>query len=772
MTSCGGWLFDLYAHPEKGVVFWLLGDDEKPHCFFDRGFEVTFYASGDVQPLRELWRTLKKKKVKLQYTQRDDLFAGPQDVVEARVPHPAAYPRLFREVSRQFPDLVYYDADIALPLRFTAAHDVFMMAHCEVTAQSDGQLESITTSDTPAELDPKLPRFRRLNLRPDADPTRASPKHLLIKYDGFYMRASLDKPRLLVSLIREILATYDPDVIQTHFGDIWLFSYLEEAAKEAGIAFNPNRDTSIPVLRRKEVSFFNYGRAHYRGPQIHLRGRWHIDSRNGMTYADYGLLGAIEETRMTGLPVQEAARRSPGAGIAALQTVTAMKRGVLIPYQHQKGEIPKTYNQMVKSDRGGLIFQPPVGVFPDVAILDFSSMMASIMIEFNVSPETAGADEPGALELPELEIKVGTRPGLMPTALRPLRDKRLALKRLLKTLNPHDPHTRTMRRRYKAVVDALKWLTVVAYGRLGFANSTFGRINAHEVVSYLSRQVITRAKMVAEERGFRILHLYVDSLFVSRPGASTEDFRALAQQIEQETHLPIELQKVYPWFAFLGTRENPNISVANRFYGLATDGDHKIRGIALRRSDTPRFVSDIQTEILGILARESDPDKLIDLLPEVLDSVQKKLAALRAGEVPLTDLVVTQTLSKELNEYSYFSHAATAAKQLETTGKILKMGQRVRYLHIAAGPGARAWDLAEELDPRVVDIPRYRELVLRAVHEVLQPLGVTEDALRAWIFSRAGYLTPTALLAAEKDLRGIHLPLFTATEARSLELIQ
>ena len=72
----------------------------------------------------------------------------------------------------------------------------------------------------------------------------------------------------------------------------------------------------------------------------------------------------------------------------------------------------------------------------------------------------------------------------MPSALRPLRDKRLALKRLLKTLDPQDPHTRSMRRRYKAVVDALKWLTVVAYGRLGFANSTFGRINAHEVVSF------------------------------------------------------------------------------------------------------------------------------------------------------------------------------------------------------------------------------------------------------------------------------------------------
>ena len=103
MNQCNGWLFDLYAHPEKGVVFWLLGEDEKPHCFFDQDFEMTFYAGGAVARLRELWRFLRNRKVKLEYTQREDLFAGTQDVVEVRVPDPAAYSGLFREVSRQFP---------------------------------------------------------------------------------------------------------------------------------------------------------------------------------------------------------------------------------------------------------------------------------------------------------------------------------------------------------------------------------------------------------------------------------------------------------------------------------------------------------------------------------------------------------------------------------------------------------------------------------------------------------------------------------------------
>ncbi len=758
MNQCTGWLFDIYACPDKGIALWLLGEDGKPHCFH-QDFEIVFYASGNVSRLRELWHFLQSRKVKLEYTQREDLFAGAQDVVEVRVPAPAAYAHLFRQVSGSFPDLTYYDADIPLPLRFVAAHDVFMMARCEVTAGPDGELADILACEALSELDPKLPPLRKLSLGPDVDPARATPRHLLIGYGGFHVRAPLDKPRELVLLLKHILLTYDPDVIQTRFGDTWLFSYLEDAAQQSGIVFNPNRDPSVPVLRRKEVSFFNYGRAHYRGPQIHLRGRWHIDSENCMTYGDYGLMGAIEETRMTGLPVQEAARRSPGAGIAALQTVTAMRRGVLIPYQNQRGEIPKSYYQLVRSDRGGLILQPPVGLFANVGILDFSSMMASIMIAYNVSPETAGKDEPDALEIPELGIKIGARPGLMPSALKLLRDKRLALKRVLKGLNKDDVRTRSLRRRYKAVVDALKWLTVVAYGRLGFANSTFGRINSHEVVSFLSRKVVTRAKLVAEAQGFRVLHLYVDSIFVSHPEAAPEDFRALAAAIEQETCMPIELQKVYPWFAFLASRENPNVSVANRFYGLTVDGDHKIRGIALRRGDTPRFIANVQMEILNILAKETDPRRLFGLLPEILETIRGKLDALKEGKVPLRLLVVTQTLSRELDKYSYFSPAAIAAKQLQSRGKALKMGQRVQFIYIHQGPGVRAWDLPGRLDPRGVDILQYRKLLLRAAQEVLQPLGVTEELLKTWLSSPASYAPPGQIESAE-TLSQARYPLF------------
>src|SRR5512140_2773482 len=108
MLSYPGWLFDIYARPDRGLAIWLIGEDGKPYCFH-QDFDVAFYAAGSLLRLRELWCFLKSKKVTLAYTQREDLFDGMQDVVEARVPIPAAYPRLFRDVSARFSDLTFYD---------------------------------------------------------------------------------------------------------------------------------------------------------------------------------------------------------------------------------------------------------------------------------------------------------------------------------------------------------------------------------------------------------------------------------------------------------------------------------------------------------------------------------------------------------------------------------------------------------------------------------------------------------------------------------------
>jgi DNA polymerase elongation subunit (family B) len=234
-------------------------------------------------------------------------------------------------------------------------------------------------------------------------------------------------------------------------------------------------------------------------------------------------------------------------------------------------------------------------------------------------------------------------------------------------------------------------------------------------------------------------------------------------EIEKKTGLPMELENVYSWFAFLSSRQNPNISVANRFYGIAENGDHKIRGVASRRGDTCAFVAGIQRQVIQILAKEKDSTKLVDFLPEVLAFVQDQLTALKTGNVPLEELIVRQGLSRELDRYSVLSPLAVAAHQLQVQGRAVRMGQQIRYIHVSRGPGVHAWDLPKLPEFKDIDRVRYRELIIRAVQEVLQPLGVTESILKNWVVGRVGYLASPGMLATTDPTR-LALPLLANLE--------
>src|SRR5215207_7611804 len=266
MKEYTGWLFDLYPHPKQGIILWLVGEDKKPHSFH-QPFPITFYVGGPFHRLRQLWKFLQEKPLWLYRTQRKDLHEGMKDVLEVNVLNPFCFDELFKEVNQQFPDLLYYDTDIPLILRYAAKFKVFPLAHCKLEVNQGWEISKITPLDTPWELDPNLPDLRVLNIRPDTNPSHAIPQCLCVNFDHFKYQLSLDAPRKLLFSINSILRQYDPDVILTSYGDTWLFSYLEIISKKTGIPFNPNRDFAKSVHRKKEISFINYGQAHHRDVQ-------------------------------------------------------------------------------------------------------------------------------------------------------------------------------------------------------------------------------------------------------------------------------------------------------------------------------------------------------------------------------------------------------------------------------------------------------------------------------------------------------------------------
>src|SRR6267143_1602692 len=101
-----------------------------------------------------------------------------------------------------------------------------------------------------------------------------------------------------------------------------------------------------------------------------------------------------------------------------------------------------------------------------------------------------------------------------------------------------------------------------------------------------SRIVLERAVAIAEARGFRLVHGIVDSMWLTKPGATAADYEELCAVIRKDLDLPLSFEGQYKWIVFLNSKTDPQAPVLNRYYGIFQDRTLKVRGIDVRRHDT------------------------------------------------------------------------------------------------------------------------------------------------------------------------------------------
>ncbi|MDR3572992.1 MAG: DNA polymerase domain-containing protein [Anaerolineaceae bacterium] len=738
MDEVSGWLLDLYEDGERGLTLWIITDQDQRICLH-QAFPVRFFAAGPAQRLRALWRWLKARPDAplLERDERRDLFLpDPIPVLAVQVKNPAAVHSLFVEIEQCFPDLVYYDVDLQVQVRHAAAYGSFSLAHCRMDVDGNGNVQSFQTLDTRWEIDPEPPPLRVLEINlPDSDPRHAEPTCLELRCQSWVQRYPFPTGAAPVFWLKTALERFNPDILITDFGDTWLLEDLLERVNNDPRRLPLSRDPARSIHTIRQKTYFSYGQIVYRGQQVHLFGRIHIDRKNTMMWGDYEMDGILENARVTSLPIQTAARVSPGSGISCMQMITALTTGVLVPWHKQQVEQPRPMLDLIHADMGGLVYQPTVGLHKDVGAIDFVSLYPAVMVRCNISPEKKSLSlyDP----LPE-DL------GLVPQTLTPLLEKRVALKQRIKKLPSWDPR----RKWYKARAAAQKWLLVVCFGYLGYKNARFGLIGSHEAVTAGGREALLLAKETAEDAGFDILHMYVDGLWLQRKDCTCpEDFQAVLDQITKRTGLPIALDGVYRWVVFLPSHMDKRVPVANRYFGVFQDGTTKVRGLDARRRDTPPWVAATQMALIEHLALAPDAGCLPDYLPGALAILRRELQRLRAGQVPAEELLVAQRLTRAPEKYKSPSPGARAALQLQAAGREIQAGQRIRFVHVYGCPDVWAWDRLDAFDPRTIDIRIYRKLLLRAAGDIFQPFGVSVEDLNLRMEGNAAALPlwPAAL---------------------------
>ncbi len=537
-----------------------------------------------------------------------------------------------------------------------------------------------------------------------------------------------DKDKLL-QLIERVRES-DPDILVTRGGDAYVLPYLAERALISGVSdiFSLSRENvPLETHRRRGTTFFSYGRTYHRAVTQRLYGRIHIDENNTFILRECGLEGLIEISRTCRVPLHRVARSSIGSSMSSLQFYQAIKDDILIPRNKQIPETFKSAYELLVGDRGGFVFEPRMGIHDHVGEVDFSSMYPALMAKYNISAETllCKCCPNSNLRIPSLGYHIcEKRVGIVPKVLRFVISKRLRYKRLKK-----ESFNTRLRDAYDRRQGALKWILVTCFGYLGYKNAKFGTIDGHIGVCAFGREAFLAATSIAEKRGFNVVHGIVDSLWLRKADASTQNYRDLCREISKETGVPLSFEGRYKWIVFLPSRIRPNVAVLNRYYGVKEDGEVKVRGLEIRKRDTPRFVFDAQMEMLKVLATADNSKTFVEKIPQALKVAGKYRRKLLDGEVPVGDLIVTKRLSKEIENYHQRVSQVIAAEQLLKEDLEVPAGKSVRFLF--TNVENRRYERRVRAEALVdkdanVDVEKYLILLYSAVSNVLSPFGYSE----------------------------------------------
>ncbi len=339
---------------------------------------------------------------------------------------------------------------------------------------------------------------------------------------------------------------------------------------------------SIPHTVTGGNSFMSYGRVNHSDATMHIRGKIAIPSGSFM-YTEGGLSGIMEISNITGLAPETVCRITPGTAVSSMENYDALRAGFLVVTDKDDHEMPKPIEIFMGSDRGGYVMQPYPGFYENVYEFDFSSLYPSIMHHFNMSPETISMN--GPIKLPG-DNPYYTKPlmGFIPSSLDGLLKRRLTYK-----------YNKNFRDDFRQRDKLLKWLLVTSFGYTGFKNAKFGKIEVHEAITSVGRWALQKAIRISEKHGFKVIHGIVDSIFVTGNG----DVTGVLKEIRKETSINIVMDGHYRWLVILPARSG--LGALNRYYGLKYNGEYKVRGIGLRRSDTPPIIMEMQEEILHLL---------------------------------------------------------------------------------------------------------------------------------------------------------------------------
>ncbi|MEM4746099.1 MAG: DNA polymerase domain-containing protein [Metallosphaera sp.] len=379
---------------------------------------------------------------------------------------------------------------------------------------------------------------------------------------------------------------------------------------------------------------------------------------------------------------------------------------LLLRFAKKEGKVlPSSKDGNDNPIKGAIVLDPPIGRFENVAVFDMSRYYPSIIISFNISPET----KIGKINEDVAEFRQDVD-GLMPKLAKVLLEEREKYEKMRKNA----PDLKIVEQK----ITALKFIINAVYGYMGHPRARFYDRDCASTITAIAREGIMYVLDKVKDMGYTPLYGDTDSVFIRIPfdkaeKASEELTKSLREyfrtkyKLAKEPIVHLKYEKYISTIYFTGVKKRYVARVVWK-KGITVD-ELDVKGFEAVRTDSAQITQDFEKALFMALL----DGKSVKQVYEIKSMFEKK-----ARESDLSYVALVKGITKPINEYKtlppHVRAAILANKHFNTD---YTFGSRVKYVWCKGyenGPVTDVCVVDEKVPRPIVDWSKQIEAVIES----------------------------------------------------------
>jgi len=413
----------------------------------------------------------------------------------------------------------------------------------------------------------------------------------------------------------------------------------------------------------------------------------------------------IEFCKLLNLELFEVTRKGFSQLVEWYLMRAAKKKGILIPNRPSNEDIEE---RIKTSYVGAYVHEPKPGLYENLVNLDFRSLYPSIIVSYNISPDTLIE---GDKEIECFEIRINgkvhkfrkDRQGFLSSIVEYLIKKRQEIKK-------------TGGKDAKITEKAIKTLANATYGYLGFFGARWYCKECAESVTAVGRECIKFVIDECERKGFKVVYGDTDGIYII---SDKDKAKKLLEEINKKLPgiIELEFKGYFRRGLFIGEKGK---GIKKKYALIDEGGNIVIKGFEYVRGDWSKIAKKTQEKVLEYVLKGE--------VEKALEYVRKTIEKIRKGEISKDDLIIYTKITRDLSKYEQKAPHIAVAMRLKEMGIKIGKGSIISYIITNKGSAINEKArFAEEVGEKDYDPDYYiHHQILPAALRVLKVLGYDE----------------------------------------------